>query len=235
MTVDEFMDKHKNLVYGAIRQLRHAIDYNKTMEVDDAKQYALLGLWNVYKNFDPKYGIKVSTMALPTMKGKILHGFREYDSGAGVKFSREGKELARKHFYDKETSELTQEFIQQIQKEEGVSDYIMESALNYYLHCVRGVLSVDKTTNIGEEDSGIPVLDAIARHVDDYDSELPIVKFRSTLEGRELALYDYLLAGYTQREIGEKIGVSQMHAGRLRKELHAKYKKFEAEERAYDY
>jgi len=236
ISLEEFLDKNKGLAFLVLNRFKRAVEFNTLMTMEDAEQYALIGLCKVYERFDPSYGYKLSTIALPIIRGEVLKGFRDYDSGAGVNFSRVAKELSRRCFADKEPEEMTEEFVKSVQKEEGVTDYIIESAVDFYWHCTTGVVYVDKTVDKGEDsDSDTVVLDLLVSHVDSYDGETIISKFRNTLEGKDLIIFDGLGEGLTQSAVGKLAGVSQVQVGRIRNKLYARYKEFEKEEKAYDY
>ena len=190
---------------------------------DDLVQVASVGLIKAIDRFDPDRGAKFTSFAAPTILGELKRHFR--DKGWALHVPRDLQE--RTLAVTRETETLS--------KTLGRSPKVREVADS--LGCsVEAVLeaqeasasyeaaSLDAPTS-REDDEAAPLVDLLGGEdvayelVEDRDAiattwkELPDVE-RSVLELR-------FMHDLNQREIGERIGYSQMHVSRLlRRALH---------------
>ena len=195
-----------------------ALRYTYTDEpFDDLLQVASLGLIKAIDRFEPGRGTKFTSYAAPTILGELKRHFR--DKGWSLHVPRDLQE--RTLAVSRATETLS--------KELGRSPKVREVA--GHLGCsVEQVLEAQEAAASYEaasldapaardDDESASLVDLLGRDDDAYDlvedrqaiastwKELPEVE-RQVLELR-------FMHDLTQREIGERIGYSQMHVSRL--------------------
>ena len=74
-----------------------------------------------------------------------------------------------------------------------------------------------------EENDSMTFSETIASNESDWDEQILIKDFISTLDEREKTILNMRFKGYSQYEIGDALNISQMHASRLLKKIKAKY------------
>jgi RNA polymerase sigma-B factor len=186
---------------------------NKGEALDDLEQVAALGLVKAIERFDLDREVRFTTFAVPTIAGEIKRHFR--DRGWMIRVPRDVQELSARLTVtrDRLTRELGRSpTVEQLAKaaHAGVEQVLEAlSAADAYR-----ALSLDEP--LGE---GIEALDAIGG--DDLGFER--VEQRHLLRSglthlpareREI-LHLRFYEGLTQREIADRVGVSQMHVSRL--------------------
>jgi RNA polymerase sigma-B factor len=186
---------------------------NKGEALDDLEQVAALGLVKAIERFDLDRDVRFTTFAVPTIAGEIKRHFR--DRGWMIRVPRDVQELSARLTVtrDRLTRELGRSpTVEQLAKAAHAGlEQVLEalSAADAYR-----ALSLDEP--LGE---GIEALDAIGG--DDLGFER--VEQRHLLRSglthlpareREI-LHLRFYEGLTQREIADRVGVSQMHVSRL--------------------
>ena len=186
---------------------------NKGEALDDLEQVAALGLVKAIERFDLDRDVRFTTFAVPTIAGEIKRHFR--DRGWMIRVPRDVQELSARLTItrDRLTRELGRSpTVQELAKaaHSGI-EQVLEAlgAADAYR-----ALSLDEP--LGE---GIEALDAIG----DDDAGFERVEQRHMLRSglthlpareREI-LHLRFYEGLTQREIADRVGVSQMHVSRL--------------------
>jgi RNA polymerase sigma-B factor len=195
-----------------------ALRYTYTDEpLDDLVQVASLGLIKAIDRFEPGRGSKFTSYAAPTILGELKRHFR--DKGWSVHVARDLQE--RTLAVSRATEELS--------KELGRSPKVREVA--EHLGCgVEQVLEAQEASASYEAASlDAPVMRddgesaALVDLLGDDDSSFDLVEDRQAIAStwRELpeverqVLQLRFMEDLTQREIGERIGYSQMHVSRL--------------------
>ena len=184
---------------------------------DDLLQVACIGLVKAIDRFDPDRGAKLSSYAAPTMLGELKRHFR--DKGWALRLPRDLQERALA--VGRETEGLSKRLgrspkPREVAQELGCSvEQVLdahEAAASYQATSLDApaVRDHDEPASlvdlIGAEDSGYELVEdryAIAS----MWKELPEVE-RKVIELR-------FMSDLTQREIGERMGYSQMHVSRL--------------------
>jgi RNA polymerase sigma-B factor len=195
-----------------------ALRYSYTDEpVDDLFQVASLGLLKAIDRFDPDRGAKFTSFAAPTILGELKRHFR--DKGWAVHAPRDLQER---------TLSVTRA-AEALSKELGRSPKPREVAEQ--LRCsIEEVLEAQQAAGSYEASS----LDAPVGHDDDEGASLvelmggddfsyELVEDRDAIASSWQALPDMerqvlelrFVHDLTQREIGERIGYSQMHVSRV--------------------
>jgi RNA polymerase sigma-B factor len=184
--------------------------------LDDLFQVACLGLVKAVDRFDPERGVAFSTYAVPTITGELKRYFR--DRMWSVRVPRDLQELALK--VERVASELSlglarQPTVAEIADAVGASDEdvleALEAARAYGATSLDSPLGDDGEVetlgdSLGTEDHGFTraeqrvTLEDLMRALTPREREVLRLRFAEDL---------------TQAEIGERIGVSQMHVSRI--------------------
>jgi RNA polymerase sigma-B factor len=195
-----------------------ALRYRYTEEsLDDLLQVASMGLLKAIDRFEPGRGSKFTSYAAPTILGELKRHFR--DKGWALHVPRELQErtlavsrareaLSKRLGRTPSVREVAQEL--QCRPEEILE--AAEAARSYEAS------SLDAPASREDDDSG-PLVDAIGTD----DHALALVETRDAIASIWRDLPDIeqevlrlrFVEDLTQREIGDRIGYSQMHVSRL--------------------
>ena len=205
------VDRYQKLVRSCVRQYRGSPE-----PTEDLMQVGYVGLLKAINNYDPEVGDSLSAYAQPCISGEIKRHFR--DKRWQIHVRRSAQELLLE--LRKANEELTQQLGRGPTEEElahrlGVSADDMREARQADL--VFSTYSLDAPLSdredpalladvLGDEDPGVAHaidMEAISTHWE----ELP------EREQRILVMRFY--GNLTQSEIGERLGISQMHVSRL--------------------
>jgi RNA polymerase sigma-B factor len=205
------VDRYQKLVRSCVRQYRGSPE-----PTEDLMQVGYVGLLKAINNYDPEVGDSLSAYAQPCVSGEIKRHFR--DKRWQIHVRRSAQELLLE--LRKATEELTQQLGRGPTEEElahrlGVSKDDMQEARQADL--VFSAYSLDAPLSdredpalladmLGDDDPGVAhTIDMEA--VNTHWEELP------EREQRILVMRFY--GNLTQTEIGERLGISQMHVSRL--------------------
>jgi RNA polymerase sigma-B factor len=205
------VDRYAKLVRSCVRQYRGSPE-----PVEDLMQVGYVGLLKAINNFDPGFGTSLSAYAQPCVSGEIKRHFR--DKRWQIHVRRSAQELLLE--LRKANEDLTQQFGRVPTEEElaerlGVTGEDMREArqadLMFSSYSLDAPLS-DRDDPalladlLGDEDPAVEHtidMEALNAHWD----ELP------EREQRILVMRFY--GNLTQTEIGDRLGISQMHVSRL--------------------
>jgi RNA polymerase sigma-B factor len=192
--------------------------YQHTGEpVDDLFQVACLGLLKAIDRFDLSRDVAFSSYAVPTMLGEIRRYLR--DRTWSVRVSRGLQELALR--VDRNVAELSgdlhrQPTVAEIARAAAATEEQVLEALQ--ASTVYRATSL-QTPRSGEDEAGVTLGDTVASTEQGFD----LAEDRATLAQLLLAVTprerEVLRLRFeddlTQREIGQRIGVSQMQTSRI--------------------
>ncbi len=195
------------------RQLARRYEHSSE-PLDDLVQVASVGLLKAIDRFDPTRSTAFSSFAVPTILGELKRHFR--DRGWWLRVPRDLQELAVRveHLTDDLASELRRAPTpDEIARHLGVSvEQVLEArtAAGAYrptsLDRPRDADGDDMVETIGAEDPGYGVTDDAAT----------LESLMGVLGEREREVLRLRFAeDRTQVEIGDRVGVSQMHVSRL--------------------
>jgi RNA polymerase sigma-B factor len=185
--------------------------------LDDLNQVASLGLLKAIDRFDPERATAFSSFAVPTILGELKRHFR--DKGWSVRVPRDLQELAVR--VDRVTDELSRQLgrapsVAEIAEQIGTTaEQVLEAR---EASAAYRAVSLDRTRDEDDEnDSGM------AAHVGIEDPGFGVAEDAATVERlmrvlseREREVLRLRFAeDLTQSEIGNRVGVSQMHVSRL--------------------
>jgi RNA polymerase sigma-B factor len=205
------VERYQKLVRSCVRQYRGSPE-----PTEDLMQVGYVGLLKAINNYDPEVGDSLSAYAQPCVSGEIKRHFR--DKRWQIHVRRSAQELLLE--LRKATEELTQQLGRTPEEAElaerlGVSRDDMQEARQADL--VFSTYSLDAPMSdrddpalladmLGDDDPGVAhTIDMEA--VNAHWEELP------EREQRILVMRFY--GNLTQTEIGERLGISQMHVSRL--------------------
>jgi RNA polymerase sigma-B factor len=210
---DYLIQKHTGLV-------RHvAKDYTQGAEsFEDLVSVGLVGLINAVDRFDPDFGTRFATFAVPTIKGEIRRHFR--DRGWGMRVPRRIQELV--HRIKQTADRLSQERGRSPTYEE------LASALNVseeqIVEAVEAGSQYDllSTESLSGGDGDASTLTSEERE-GKLDPELESIGDREAIKTalahlppreRVIIVMRYY-QDLSQTEIARRLGISQMHVSRL--------------------
>lgn len=198
---------------------------NRGVDYEDIYQVASIALIKAVERFDTDKGVKFTSFATPTLIGEIKRFFR--DKAAVIRIPRRIYEVYQKVSHAREN--LTQELsrpprIDEIAKylsisEEAVME-IIESNNAYNMQSFDQNVYADDDLElhetIGEEDTTFEKIenrDFLNKSLDKFnDAEKEFINMR-------------YFNNKTQKEIAEKLGVSQMYVSRLEKKVLERFRR----------
>ena len=196
---------------------RLAQRYRRSAEpLEDLVQVASLGLLKAIDRFDPARGTAFSSFAVPTIAGELKRHFR--DKGWAVKVPRDLQELAQRVI--RTTDHLTHELgraptVSEIADELGITlEQVLEAREAAAAHRTE---SLDRPR--GDDQDTTLVADTLGALEPGYrqaEQSATLEAMMSVLTDREREILRLRFAeDLTQSEIGQRVGVSQMHVSRL--------------------
>ncbi len=217
--------KYLGLVKYVVRKMIK--NYPQALEEDDLYQIGILGLSEAIDRFDPDYGIKFETYAIPRIKGSIIDELRKLD---WIPRSLRNKLNTLRE----KTGELDQKFAGSYTEDEvanglgiGVSD------LHNWKKDVNSIniFSLDKPLDESNkqnlydviEDSGYIKAD---EQIEDSEMKRLLLRAIKKLpEKTRLAITLYYYEKLTFKEIGKILNVSESRISQIHSETMAKLKK----------
>ena len=193
----------------------------KNIEYDDLMQLGSLGLVKAINNFNPDFGVRLSTYAVPMITGEIKRFIR--DDGA-IKVSRALKTMSYK------IGKFVEEYQQNNAKEPEISVIakqfdIDEQEVVYILDSSKMPVSIYEKN---DDDNGKSLIDRLSDSTTEEDmlDKLTLKDCIQKLPQREKLLI--VLRYYkdkTQSEIAKILGVSQVQVSRLESKIIEQLKK----------
>lgn len=213
---------YEALVRSLSRKFSKGRDYD-----EDMFQVGMVGLLAALERYDDEFGRSFESFAVPTIVGEIKRFIR--DKTWSVHVPRRIKELGPK--IKKAVEALTIEH-QRSPLVHEIADYLevsdedvletMEMSKSYQ------ALSVDRSLEADQEGGEVTLLDLVGKEESGYevtDRKMLLEKAFQILNEREKQiLYFTYFDNYSQKETGEKLGISQMHVSRLQRRALEKLK-----------
>ncbi|EOR26217.1 RNA polymerase sigma factor SigB [Cytobacillus oceanisediminis] len=187
---------------------------------EDITQVGIIGLIGAIHRYDESFGKSFEAFAVPTVIGEIKRFLR--DKTWSVHVPRRIKELGPK--IKKTVEQLTTD-LQRSPKVNEIADYLevseeevleaMEMGRSYQ------ALSVDHSIEADSEGGTVTLLDIVGdvdQGFERVNQKLVLEKVLHVLTEREKSIIQYTyLDNLSQKEAGEKLGISQMHVSRLQR------------------
>jgi RNA polymerase sigma-B factor len=208
---DALVERFLPLAYHLARRYRGAGGH-----AEDLQQVASIGLLNAIDRYDPDRGIAFSSFAVPTIIGEIKRYFR--DKGWAVRVPRELQErsLAVEQISDELERRLGRPptVAQVAERMDTTVEHVLEARAAGSAH--HGI-SLERPGS--DDDEGRTLADALGFTDDGFRQAEDSVAFDGLLaeldERRRVVLHLRFQDDLTQAEIGELLGISQMHVSRL--------------------
>ncbi|MDQ0159215.1 RNA polymerase sigma factor SigB [Alkalibacillus salilacus] len=220
--------QYENLVHSLAKK------YSKNSEIhEDLVQVGMLGLMAAIRRYDGSYGKSFESFAVPTIIGEIKRFIR--DKTWSVHVPRRIKELGPK--IKSAVEELTTDN-QESPSVKEIADYLnaseeevletMEMSKSY------NALSTDRQIEADADGSTVTILDLVGQQEEGYDQidhKLLIEKMLPLLSDREREILECTyFENLSQKETGERLGLSQMHVSRLQRRALRKLRESMSEE-----
>lgn len=198
---------------------------NRGVEYEDIYQVACIALIKAVERFDPEKGFKFVSFATPTIVGEIKRYFR--DKSSAIRIPRRIYELYQKVNMAKD--HLSQE-LNRTPKVDEIAAY-----LNIKPENVLEIVESWNVYNIQSFDQSAYNDDDIELHetIGDNDTEFERIENKDFLE-KSISKFneaerEFIRLRYfdrkTQKEIAERMGVSQMYISRLEKKVLERFRR----------
>ena len=193
---DALIDRFMPLARSVARRYRGA-----TVPLEDLEQVAYMSLVRAIDRFDHQRGVAFSSYAVPCMTGDLKRHYR--DHGWSVRMPRELQELALRVESVRDELETT--------TGRPPTTVAVARALETSDRPIRGSDGNDRSLRdtLGDADTR---LDAVFEH-----AELDMLLHGLGERERTIVVL-YFHGGMTQKQIGRRLGLSQMHISRLLRE-----------------
>lgn len=224
---DEVVQEKIVLVYkDLVESIARKYSKNSTIH-EDLVQVGMLGLLAAIRRYDPEFGKSFESFAIPTIIGEIKRFIR--DKTWSVHVPRRIKELGPK--IKKANEELTS-MLQHSPSVKEIADYLEVSEEDVLETMEMGksykALSVDRKIEADSDGSTVTILDLIGNQDDGYsqiDQQMLLQKVLPILSEREQEILQCTyFDNMSQKDTGEKLGISQMHVSRLQRRALRKLK-----------
>ncbi|GEK33211.1 RNA polymerase sigma factor SigB [Kurthia sibirica] len=187
---------------------------------DDIVQVGMLGLLGAIRRFDPSFGRSFEAFAVPTIIGEIKRFLR--DKTWDVHVPRRIKELGPRIkatvellTTELQRSPLVAEIAAHLEVSEEEILEAMEMGRSYQ------ALSMDHSIESDSDGSTVTLFDVVGRDDEEYEKtnrRMIVADAMSVLSEREKQIIQLTyLEQLSQKEAGEKLGISQMHVSRLQR------------------
>lgn len=187
---------------------------------EDLVQVGMVGLIGAINRFDLSFDRKFEAFLVPTVIGEIKRYLR--DKTWSVHVPRRIKEIGPR--IKKTIDELTNE-LERSPSIREIADYLevsdeevleaMEMGQSYH------ALSVDHSIEADKDGSTVTLLDVMGNQDENYDlteKRIILERILPILSDREREIIQCtFIEGLSQKETGERVGLSQMHVSRLQR------------------
>src|SRR6204780_1718883 len=211
MACEVLVSRHRNLVRSCVQRYRRSPE-----PAEDLMQVGYVGLLKAINNFDPDVGGSLAAYAQPCISGEIKRHFRDKRWQVHVERSMQELVLA--------VREATRQLTQQLGHQPGDAELIEHLGISdANLREARRADMVFQPASLDAPLAGRPDAASLADVLGEEDPEVEhtldmesVATHGGELPRREQKIL--LLRFYgdmTQAEIGQQLGISQMHVSRL--------------------
>jgi RNA polymerase sigma-B factor len=208
---NELVEQHRWLAMHCARRFG-----SRSEPMDDLIQVAMLGILKAVERFDPAFGVRFATFAVPTVLGELRRHFR--DKTWSVHVARRLKDL---YLSVNAASEQLGHDLGRPPTNEELADYlnvtVEEIAEAVEVGGAYRIASLSPPDQHDEDaDHEVSVLGELDRDLNVADLRLSVRKEVADLPERERkVVYLRFYEGLTQSEIAEQVGCSQVHVSRI--------------------
>lgn len=201
----ELVEENLKLVHYVLKRFR-----DRGAEYEDLYQYGCMGLLKAIDRFDPSYGARFSTYAVPVIMGEIRRYLRD-DGSLHISRSIHDNALRIEKFREEYcAAHQSEPTIREIAAATGIeAEEVMLS-----INARRSVRSLDEQVGEGE---GMRLMDVIGEdRREEIDRRLLLAALLKELkpEERSLIIRRYFRS-QTQSEIAGEMGISQVQVSRM--------------------
>lgn len=204
-TADSIVVKYERLVY----KHAHILGKGNHHYIQDLSQIGFIGLLRSFERFDTESGIKFMTYAYKFVRGYMMNANR---NNGIIHIPINIKDAAWK--IDK--YDMWEQSNEVIAEELSISAYDVESCRIFAQ--MGTVLSAD--VSLSSEGGDVEFYD-LQSHEDDQTGT-GVEYYIKDMDEREKRIVASLVAGYSQRQVGEQVGVSAARVGQLLKKIQSK-------------
>jgi RNA polymerase sigma-B factor len=185
---------------------------------DDLVQVASLGLLKAIDRFDPGRGAAFSSYALPTITGELRRYFRDHSWAVRPPRDLQERALAVERVSEGLARDLGRApTVDEIGSELGLGAEVVLEARE--AACARGAVSLSAPGGSGDDDDVFTIEARLGRHDDGLvaaERRATLASLTSRLQPREREIVRLRFdEDLTQSEIGQRVGLSQMHVSRI--------------------
>lgn len=209
---EQILEDNSGLIWCVVRRFA-----NRGAEMEDLYQLGSIGMLKAVKNFNPDFGVKFSTYAVPMIMGEIKRFLR--DDGI-IKISRSVKELSVK------INQLKQELTKAGSEEPSINELaeklnVTSEEIIVALEASMEIESLNTVVYQGDN-SEITLMDKIPQENRDNQlvENIDLKNALLQLEDRERKIIKLrYFQDKTQAQVAEIIGVSQVQISRIEKKV----------------
>ncbi|MBM7610558.1 RNA polymerase sigma-B factor [Lysinibacillus composti] len=202
-----------------VESIARKYSYGKSL-YDDIVQVGMIGLLGAIRRFDPSIGGSFEAYAIPTIVGEIKRFLR--DKTWDVHVPRRIKELGPRIKVAVETLTAKLQYSPSIIE---IAEYLnvseedvleaMETSKNYQ------ALSINHSIESESDGSAVTLLDIVGKEDEGYEKtnqKLIFSEVVNILDEREKQVLQLTyLKQMSQKEVGDQLGISQMHVSRIQR------------------
>lgn len=203
----QLVDRYQRLAFRLARRAAKRED-----EVDDLSQVALIGLVKALWRYDPERGIGFTTFAWSTIEGELKRHRRDHTWTVHVSRALQERYLRTSATIEELTHELGRSpTLPQVAERMNESLEAVIEAISVRDAQTPASLDVNPTDDEPRQEPADPTPAG-----DEVEERAEIEGLMSRLSERERDIVQLrFFRDLTQREIGEQLGLSQMHVSRL--------------------
>lgn len=189
---------------------------NSGAELDDLSQVARLGLVKAADRYDIDRGVKFSTYAGQTIDGELKRYFRDKTWATKIPRSLKEKSVEVRGAVDKLSVALKRNpNVNDLAKATGYNHDEVTEALEARTFGYKAK-SIDSPTGVKDDTPASESLPCKKNQFEVADAQLTIEPLLQDLPEREREIIELRFFGQlTQKQISDKVGISQMHVSRL--------------------
>jgi RNA polymerase sigma-B factor len=209
---DELVERHRALALHLSRR------YRAHDEREDLEQVACLALVRAIERFDPARGVAFSSFAVPTIAGELKRYFR--DLGWAVRVPRSLQELGQR------LAPAAEELARELGREptarelaercETTIELVLEARSLASAHRPDSLNRPTDPDSSADAETGDRAVRYLETGYDEVETATDVDALLAHLPDRERLILTLRYRGdLTQREIADRVGLSQMHVSRI--------------------
>jgi RNA polymerase sigma-B factor len=222
---DLVIELNMGLVYGIVNK-----EHRGSRLKEDLEQVGMIGLMKAIDRFDFSFNVKFVSYAGTMVRGEIAKYFRDKEQAIHIpRTIKETIGFIKTHDLLDLTPEEIAALVQERRTNSPIKLHHVEEALYFITH--HNISSLDFTLDADDEGGAFTLADTIDGDLNgndmDVDTRLDLQKAMHVLDEREKVIVDEGFFNHkSQREIGKRLGLSQMQVSRLQTRALAKMKDY---------